>query len=295
MPKILQTAVLGLLLCASVGQAVEPELPPLSDPPSRKLLAGKFVWADLVTDDVTSVKTFYTLLFGLGWKELRPAPAAYGLLMLGDLPVAGVAYHEAPGVETPYGRWIHFMSVDNVARAERVVIDQGGRTVLNRRSVNRRGEFAVVMGPDQALVGLMHSSTGDPDDYRSEQGEWLWRELYSADPAASARLYEKICQCEISPSEHRENSLLISSQGFLRGSINSLHNTRETSAGWLGYVQVADVAATLEKATALGGKVVFAPTPEVFEGRLAVISDPVGAYIGLVHWDYPDDNGEDAE
>ncbi len=295
MLKALRSAVLGLLLFCSVGQAAEPELPPLSDPPSRKLLAGKFIWADLVTDDVTSVKTFYTLLFGLGWKELRPAPAAYGLLMLGDLPVAGVAYHEAPGVETPYGRWIHFMSVDSVARAERVVIDRGGRTVLNRRSLERRGEFAVVMGPDQALVGLMHSSTGDPEDYRAEQGEWLWRELYTADPAASASLYEKICQCEISPSESRENSLLISSQGFLRGSINSLHNTRETSAGWLGYVQVADVAATLEKAKALGGKVVFAPTPEVFDGRLAVISDPVGAYIGVVHWDYPDDNGEGAE
>ncbi|MCJ7558282.1 MAG: hypothetical protein MUP90_15405 [Gammaproteobacteria bacterium] len=295
MLKTLRPAVLALLLLGSVAQAAEPEMPPLSDPPSRKLLAGKFVWADLVTDDVSSVKTFYTLLFGLEWKELRPAPAAYGLLMLDGLPVAGVAYHEAPGVETPYGRWVHYMSVDNVARAERVVADRGGRTVLTRRSLERRGEFAVVMGPDQALVGLMHSSTGDPDDYRAEQGEWLWRELYTADPAASAKLYEAICQCEIFPREDRENTFLIASQDFLRGSINSLQDTKETSAGWLGYVQVDDVAATIEKVTALGGKVVFAPSPDVIDGRLAIISDPVGAYLGLVSWDYADNNGEGAE
>jgi predicted enzyme related to lactoylglutathione lyase len=293
MLRVLKLAAFGLLLGASISQAQDPELPPLTDPPTNKVLAGKFVWADLVTDDVESVKTFYTSLFNLGWQEIRPAPQAYGLFTVDGLPVAGLSYHESPNEQTPYGRWIHYMSVDDVARAQQEVEKRGGRTVLSRRSFDKRGEFAIVMGADQALVGLMRSSSGDPDDYRSVQGEWLWRELYTADPSASAELYKAICECEVYPNEDRDNSFLVASQNYLRASINLLVNTENASPSWLGYVQVADVPATVDKALALGGSVIFAPTPDVFNGRLAVISDPVGGYLGLVHWEY-DDNGEAA-
>jgi predicted enzyme related to lactoylglutathione lyase len=290
--KIITLTALALLLTAPAAQASEPGLPPLTDPPSNKVLAGKFVWADLVTDDVESVKTFYTTLFDLGWQEIRPAPQAYGLFISDGRPVAGLAYHEAPDEQTPYGRWIHYMSVDDVARAEKLMTDAGGRTVLSRRSFDQRGEFAIVMGPDQALVGLMRSSSGDPDDYRSSHGEWLWRELYSADPAASAALYEGICQCEVFEREDSAGHYIIASQDYLRASINSLAGTEDGVASWLGYVQVTDIPATLQRVEELGGSIVFAPSPEVLDGRLAVIKDPSGAYLGLVTWDYPDDNME---
>ena len=290
--KIFAIAAMALLLSTSVSRASEPGLPPLSDPPSNKVLAGKFVWADLVTDDVESVKTFYTSLFNLGWQEIRPAPEAYGLFISDGLPVAGLAYHEAPDEQTPYGRWIHYMSVDDVARAEKLVTDAGGRTVLSRRSFEQRGEFAIVMGPDQALVGLMRSSSGDPEDYRSDHGEWLWRELYSADPAASAALYEAICQCEVFEREDAEGQYIIASQDYLRASINSLADTKEGVASWLGYVQVVDILATLQRAEELGGTVLFAPSPEVLDGRLAVIRDPSGAYLGLITWEYDPANTE---
>lgn len=290
--KIITIAAMAILLSASAAQAAEPGLPPLSDPPSNKVLAGKFVWADLVSDDVESVKTFYTSLFNLGWQEIRPAPEAYGLFTSDGIPVAGLAYHEAPDGQTPYGRWIHYMSVDDVARAEKLVTDAGGRTVLSRRSFEQRGEFAIVMGPDQALVGLMRSSSGDPEDYRSTHGEWLWRELYSADPAASAALYEGICQCEVFEREGAEGQYIIASQDYLRASINSLADTKEGVASWLGYVQVEDIPATLQRVEKLGGTILFAPSPEVLDGRLAVIRDPSGAYLGLVTWEYDAANSE---
>jgi predicted enzyme related to lactoylglutathione lyase len=293
MTRIIKLAALGLLLGASVSQAQDPVLPPLSDPPTGKVLAGKFVWADLVTDEVDAARNFYTTLFNLEWREIRAAPETYGLFITDGVPVAGLAYHEAPADGAGYGRWIHYLSVDDVARAQTEVENRGGRTVLSRRSFSDRGEFAIVMGADQALVGLMRSSSGDPDDYRSIHGEWLWRELYSPDPAASADLYRAVCQCEVFPREDKENSYFIASQDYLRASINTLGQTKEASAGWLGYVQVADVAATLARAVELGATVIFAPTAEVFDGRLAVIRDPVGGYLGLVHWEY-EDNGEAA-
>jgi predicted enzyme related to lactoylglutathione lyase len=289
--KLILTAM-ALLLSAPAVLNAEPELPLLTDPPTNKVLAGKFVWADLVTDDVERVKTFYTSLFNLGWQEIRPAPDTYGLLTMDGRAVAGIAYHEAPEEKVAYGRWIHYMSVDDVARAEKLVQDSGGRTVLSRRSFDQRGEFAIVMGPDQALVGLMRSSSGDPEDYRSDYGEWLWRELYSADPSASAELYQGICQCEVFPREDIEGDYIIASQDYLRASISSLADTREGSASWLGYVQVASISAALKRVTELGGRIEFAPSEDVLDGRLAVIQDPSGAYLGLVAWAYDDSTME---
>ncbi|HLJ83540.1 MAG TPA: VOC family protein [Candidatus Eremiobacteraceae bacterium] len=49
---------------------------------------------------------------------------------------------------------------------------------------------------------------------------------------------------------------------------------------WLPYVSVANVAATVKKARAAGGKIIVQPR-DVKEGSMAVIKDPAGAAIGL--------------
>ena len=53
--------------------------------------------------------------------------------------------------------------------------------------------------------------------------------------------------------------------------------------GWLPFVQVDDVAATVGRATANGGKIVFAPRPDYFGGQVAVIADPQGGVVGIVN------------
>jgi hypothetical protein len=55
-------------------------------------------------------------------------------------------------------------------------------------------------------------------------------------------------------------------------------------SGWLPYVQVDDVAATVAKVRAAGGRVLREPDAAVLDGRLAVIADPHGAVLGLIHW-----------
>lgn len=48
------------------------------------------------------------------------------------------------------------------------------------------------------------------------------------------------------------------------------------------YVQVRDVSATLEKATALGGAVVFGPYQIPGGAMIATITDPEGNRVGIV-------------
>jgi predicted enzyme related to lactoylglutathione lyase len=44
-----------------------------------------------------------------------------------------------------------------------------------------------------------------------------------------------------------------------------------------------DVAAAVARASANGGKVLFAPRADYFGGHLAVIADPQGGVIGIVN------------
>jgi hypothetical protein len=66
------------------------------------------------------------------------------------------------------------------------------------------------------------------------------------------------------------------------GVVVGVGGTPDGSAGHVtGYVTVADVDATLARATELGGRVVmpkFSPAPDTF---LALVADPEGHVIGL--------------
>jgi predicted enzyme related to lactoylglutathione lyase len=53
-------------------------------------------------------------------------------------------------------------------------------------------------------------------------------------------------------------------------------------------VQVESVAATVAAATAAGGKVLLPHDQAVLNGNIAVIGDPRGGVIGIIHWTSPD-------
>ena len=60
--RLLPLPTLALLCaCATPGP---PQLPPLTPEPTQLIKPGKFVWVDLVTDDVARARSFYGALFG---------------------------------------------------------------------------------------------------------------------------------------------------------------------------------------------------------------------------------------
>ena len=50
---------------------------------------------------------------------------------------------------------------------------------------------------------------------------------------------------------------------------------------WLPYVNVGDLAGTLQRAAALGGRVIIPPSPLIRNGNVAVIQDPTGGVLAL--------------
>ena len=57
-------AVLGVALAAACASSKPHPIPPVTETPTGLVTPGKFVWVDLVTDDVAGAKSFYGQLFG---------------------------------------------------------------------------------------------------------------------------------------------------------------------------------------------------------------------------------------
>jgi predicted enzyme related to lactoylglutathione lyase len=61
----------------------------------------------------------------------------------------------------------------------------------------------------------------------------------------------------------------------------SFHNLNARQAN---RVSGAEVGSTIALAEKLGGRVLVAPKPELFDGKVALIADPNGAVFGVLQW-----------
>ena len=53
---------------------------------------------------------------------------------------------------------------------------------------------------------------------------------------------------------------------------------------WLPYVKVADPAAVVKKAEALGGEVIVSPSANIRNGSVGLIADPTGGVVAVQKW-----------
>jgi len=293
-------ALLMVLACwGSAALAAERvPLPPLVEPASPMRLPGKFVWADLFTSDLERQRDFYVGLFGWRWEWLdAAAPRPYGLLYNADQPVAGIVSFTPREVEGPYARWIHYASVDDVRERAEAVRAAGGRVLLEPREMPERGAFAIAADAEAAPFGLLESSSGDPEDYQVDPGDWLWVQLFSRDATAAGTFYADLLGYEVQAAEASAAvaDFVLASHGYARAGVAQLPENAQTRPLWLGFVRVAELQPVLARATELGGTVLLPPSPQHLDGRLAVIGDPLGAAVGVLEWTYPETSAFEAK
>lgn len=264
------------------------DLPPLNDPPTQSWIPGKFVWADLFTSDPGAAAPFYTGL--LGWSEqtvVRTAAdgTAHSLVILSNegRPVAGIVDRPARPGDAARGRWIGFISVPDVAHALSSAVAGGAKVLFPPRDLPDRGTQSVFIDPEGAELGLLHSSSGDPEDYAPDVGDWTWAELFARDPGVEAQFYHAIGGYEIVPDLASSRTVsILASAGYSRGSIAPLPDRPKAHPAWLLFVRVGDVAAAAARVPTLGGRVLVPPSGNPSQYWKAIVADPTGAVIGLV-------------
>lgn len=114
-------------------------------------------------------------------------------------------------------------------------------------------------------------------------GSFVWYELMSPDPDASARFYEPVVGWKLvshgEPDAPTDYRMIQRSDGGHAGGLMTL--TAEMTRGgarpgWLGYLSVADVDAAVAAIEGDGGRALM-PAFDLEVGRIAMVADPQGA------------------
>jgi len=286
-------AAVAILIAAWAVEARAADLPAINSPATTEWYNGKLVWADLFTSDQLAAQTFYTGLFH--WTSAtieRETPSgrhSYVILSNEGRPLAGIAVRPRALKDEVRGRWVGYVSVKDVPLALATVTTLGGRVVFPDKSLPQRGTQAIFSDPEGALLGVIHSSSGDPGEFRPEAGDWTWAEHFARDVGAALRFYHGVFAYDITRDDrvNQPNAFILSSRGYARASLAPLPAKPHARPGWLLFLRVADASASVAKAVSLGGEVLVAPKQVDPSTRLAILRDPVGAAIGLVEMAEP--------
>ncbi|RLB65363.1 MAG: hypothetical protein DRH08_08105, partial [Deltaproteobacteria bacterium] len=174
--------------CAATNKPPRLELTPVTDTPTGIHHQGKFVWNDLLTENVAAAKDFYGQLFGWTFEQhdrytvvKNEGQSIGGMLQVGDKDNVIDA-----------ARWICALSVADVDEAASLVTEEGGFVHEGPLDMLNRGRGALIYDPQGAELLLLYATDGDPEDNEPAIGSWLWHELWSYDTEASLAFYQKL-------------------------------------------------------------------------------------------------------
>lgn len=268
--------------------AEPPALPPLTTASGSPRLPGKFIWADLMTSDVEAARKFYGHLLGWTFRASGAGPGSYTIAMNDERPLCGMVQAPPRAGTNGHPRWVGYISVSSVGRAQKAVLKAGGRELIAPRKFPKRGEQAIFADPEGAVFGVVTSSSGDPKDFLADPGDWIWIQLLCRDARKATEFYRAVAGYKVTENleSQRENDFVLVSGKFARATVMEIpKDNPQVRSAWLPFVRVTTITASVTQAEQLGGKVLLAPKAELFKGKIAVIVDPTGAAIGLLEWD----------
>ena len=120
---------------------------------------GSMWWAELLTRDVQSAKSFYAAL--LGWKAVDTLKYGihYSVFKLGDASVAGLLPIRADwGPVSPY--WQILFAVEDCDAAVERATSAGGSLVFGPNDIPNAGRAAIISDPGGAIFVVMRPLPG---------------------------------------------------------------------------------------------------------------------------------------
>jgi len=266
----------ALLFLVSSGAWTAPVASAASDPAQ----SGRFVWRDLMTRDVAAAKRFYGDLFGWRFEDTTRGGRPYVVARAGDQPVAGLV--DVSAMPNAGVQWLSFMSVADLDKAAASVRADGGRILVEPRTL-AMARVAVVADPQGAPLGLAELRQAVPDAPQPIAARFFWQEYLARDTNQALAFYRRLAGYESTVTESRLGvEYHVLRQQRARAGLFQLPETAtDIQPNWLPYVLIDDPAKLAERAVALGGRVLVAASPERRNGSLVVVADPGGAALAL--------------
>ena len=247
---------------------------------------GVFNWVDLATSDAKAAQTFYGGLFGWQFKEM-PVP---------DRPPYTMAFHQGRAVtaicslsdnmptSSQPPQWQSYINVNNIEQCVEAWIQAGGKILMPPFPVMEYGDMAVVQDPTDAVVNLWQAKSHHGAGIINEPNTYCWSELQTRGADKAVAFYQSVFDWETEVDEKPPNYVICKVNGNRHCGIFDMDKAQlppEIPVNWSVYFNVENLADSMEKVKALGGKVLMEPI-EVDPGPFTTILDPQGATLTLI-------------
>jgi predicted enzyme related to lactoylglutathione lyase len=131
------------------------------------------------------------------------------------------------------------------------------------------------------LTAALAGSEGHPA-HSPAPGRFIWQDLITRDAESCRKFYSDLIGWEFSQIERQGKPYWVARAGGMPvGGIVEVKDPRVSRAAWLSYLAVEDLDGAVAAVQSAGGSVLVAPTKIGSLGRVAVVTDPQGAPLGL--------------
>ncbi|GJM15204.1 MAG: glyoxalase [Thermodesulfobacteriota bacterium] len=250
----------------------------------NKNVVGRFVWHDLMTNDVLRAMDFYSEL--LGWEyQIEHSSDFVWKPGEGDYPLI-IANSEAHGgfIEIDddiASHWVAYVEVKDVDSVTDNAVKLGATIDRVPFDVPGVGQSAVIRDPQGAVICPFVPSHKLP----APSGTFLWDELIT-DNAESAKIFysELFGWLAKEGNLHQLNDYTVfkstDDTQAVGGAMN--HSFRQgRAAAWVPYLATDDVDETVARAKTLGAQAQLEVIEVPDEGCFAILKDPTGAEFAL--------------
>ncbi|SHF72711.1 hypothetical protein SAMN04487965_2553 [Microbulbifer donghaiensis] len=243
-------------------------------------LPGKIVRADLLTTDLNAAANFYNKVFG--WRLQRHDAEGYIDAFIRGEPVATFASYSDSKAPADGSIWLPSISVTDVDAAVRAVKRNGGKVLEAAQHVPGIGRAAVIEDPNGAVVMMLRNDNGDPADGPAAHNEWLWPELWTDRPDATAQFYDKVVgyKAVTHRGQKGHDYRILGRDGVARATILRTP-IPDVESNWLLYMKVRDVHRTARAVVENGGRVLIPPMKGDLNDDIAIVADPTGGVFAI--------------
>lgn len=247
---------------------------------------GRFIWYELITDDVPAAAAFYGAVTGWTVQDSMQPGMDYRMWSTGSAMVGGLmaipAEAAANGMRPG---WFAYVSVPDVDAAVASITAAGGTLCMPAMDIPNIGRMAMVLDPQGAAIYVMTpiGSAPSPAYAPGVTGHGGWHELHTTDAAAAAGFYAAqfgwTAAGTMDMGPMGTYHLFNSAEQLTGGMMNSPALGRPA---WLYYFVVDDILAAQARLTAAGGKVLHGPTEVPGGGWVIQAMDPSGVAFAIV-------------
>jgi uncharacterized protein len=247
---------------------------------------GRFLWLELMTNDVDAAKAFYTETLGWGTQTMQSSGGPpYTMFTAASGPVGGVwSLSEEERAQGVPPHWRAYIGTPDVDAATQKAVDAGGRVLMKAMDIPGIGRMSVVTDPHGAAFGpyTPHEWPGTPLA-RAQVGEFSWHELMSGSFDEAWKLYQSLFGWNETGNFDMGPMGVYHLYGIGEHALGGMMTKTADMpmAYWLHYVRVDDMDAAIERIKARGGTIMHGPMVVPGGDVVAQCMDPQGAMFAV--------------